>query len=105
MNYSVRVSPWGEDSVINTCYTVVIGAELNPDLLEFLLRANSNMQFGGFSLDTDGNILFEHSIVGSICDQNELEVSVLAVLEVADDYDDKIVERWGGKRGLDIPPQ
>ncbi len=61
------------------------------------------MQFGGFSLDADGNILFEHSIVGSTCDLNGLEESVLAVLKVADDYDDKIVPRWGGKRGLDIP--
>lgn len=101
----VRVYPWGEDSIINTSSTVVIGAELRPDLLEFLLRTNAKMQFGGFSLDAEGNILFEHSIVGSTCDQNELEESVLAVLEVADDYDDKIVAGWGGKRGLDIPPQ
>ena len=101
----VRIYPWGKDSIINTHSTVVIGAELKSDLLEFLLRANSNMQFGGFALDGDGNILFQHSIVGSTCDPNELEESVLAVLEVADDYDDKIVELWGGKRGLDIPPQ
>ncbi|MEM1171811.1 MAG: YbjN domain-containing protein [Cyanobacteria bacterium P01_H01_bin.35] len=101
----VRIYPWGEDSIINTRSTVVIGAELKSDLLEFLLRANSDMQFGGFSLDANGNILFQHSIVGSTCDPNELEESALAVLEVADNYDDKIVERWGGKRGLDIPPQ
>ena len=56
----VRVSPWGEDSIINTCSTVVIGAELKSDLLEFLLRSNSNMQFGGFSLDTDGTVSYTH---------------------------------------------
>ncbi|MGB3513367.1 MAG: YbjN domain-containing protein [Microcoleaceae cyanobacterium] len=101
----VRVYPWGNDSIINTCSTVVIEAELKPDLLEFLLRSNAKVQFGGFSLDTEGNILFEHSIVGSTCDQNEFEESALAVLEVADDYDDRIFELWGGKLGLNILPQ
>lgn len=43
--------------------------------------------------------------MGSTCNPNQLEESVLAVLEVADDYDDKIVEGWGGKQGLDIPLQ
>jgi len=52
-------------------------------------------------IDENGDIVFEHTIVGSTCDKKELESSVAAVLEVSDDYDDKIVERWGGKRALD----
>jgi hypothetical protein len=39
--------------------------------------------------------------VGSTCNQKELETSVRAVLEIADRYDDEIVERWGGQRALD----
>jgi hypothetical protein len=59
------------------------------------------MIFGAFGLDVNGDIIFEHSIVGSTCDKKELESSVRAVLEIADKYDDKIVAEWGGMRALD----
>jgi hypothetical protein len=42
--------------------------------------------------------------VGSTIDKKELEASVIAVLEIADKYDDEIVKRWGGKRALDKTP-
>ncbi|MEB3885820.1 YbjN domain-containing protein [Lyngbya sp. CCY1209] len=98
----VFVFPWGkDDAIINTRSYVVTGTELTPDLMRFLLRENSNMRFGAFGIDEQGDVLFEHTIVGSTCDKVELEASVNAVLEIADDYDDKIVERWGGMRALD----
>jgi hypothetical protein len=98
----VLILPWGEaDSVINTRAYVVTEAELTADLMRFLLEQNSNMIFGAFGIDSKGDILFEHSIVGSTCDKKELESSVNAVLEVSDEYDDQLVERWGGKRALD----
>lgn len=96
------VFPWGEDdAVICTRAYVVTGVELTPDLMHFLLRENADMRFGAFGVDKDGDILFEHSIVGSTADKNELKASVMAVLMTADHYDDQIVSRWGGKRALD----
>jgi hypothetical protein len=59
------------------------------------------MRFGAFGVDKDGDIIFEHTIVGSTIDKEELKSSVKAVLSVADHYDDDIVSRWGGKRALD----
>ncbi|MEE3715678.1 YbjN domain-containing protein [Tumidithrix elongata RA019] len=98
----VLVFPWNEDdAVINTRSYVVTGAEIKPDLMRFLLDENASMIFGGFGIDPNGDIVFEHSIVGSTCDRKELESSVKAVLEIADEYDDAIVEKWGGKRALD----
>lgn len=98
----VLVYPWGEDdAIINTRSYVVTEAELTPDLLRFLLQENIGMRFGAFGIDEAGDILFEHTIVGSTCDKKELESSVKAVLEVADEYDDYIVDKWGGKRALD----
>jgi len=55
-------------------------------------------------LNEAGDVLFQHTIVGSTCDPAELEASVREVLEIADDYDDKIVSRWGGQRELDRAP-
>lgn len=100
----VEVVPWSSnDAMIRTWSYVVTGAELNIDLLHFLLRQNTVMNFGAFGVDDEGNIRFEHTIVGSTCDMKELQTSVRAVLETADQYDDSIAVRWGGKRALDRP--
>jgi hypothetical protein len=96
------VFPWGEDdATICTRAYVVTGAELTPDLMRYLLRENADMRFGAFGVDDDGDILFEHTIVGSTCDKEELKASVMAVVMTADRYDDQIVARWGGQRALD----
>ena len=100
----IRILPWDEDTVINVRSTVVSGADLTPDLLNFLLRQNDQLLFGAFSISSDDNVLFEHTIVGSTCDVEELQASVFAVLDVADKYDDQIVARWGGERALDRMP-
>lgn len=98
----VLIYPWGDDdATVNTRSYVVTDVNLTPDLMQFLLQENFSMQFGAFGIDPDSSIVFEHTIVGSTCDKKELESSVKAVLEVSDQYDDYIVEKWGGKRALD----
>lgn len=98
----VGVIPWGnDDATINTRAYVVTGAEATPELMHFLLRETDNMRFGAFGLDSDDDVFFEHAIVGSTCDKPELKASVMAVVVTADQYDDKIVARWGGQRALD----
>ena len=49
-----------------------------------------------FAIDDEGDVIFEHTIVGSTCDQKEIESSVIHVARTA-----VIVERWGGERALD----
>lgn len=98
----VAVYPWGEDdATICTRSYVVTKVEVIPDLMHFLLRKNDDMRFGAFGLDGDNDIFFEHTIVGSTCDKEELRASVMAVLTTADKYDDEIVARWGGERAVD----
>lgn len=98
----VGVIPWGnDDATINTRAYVVTGAEATPELMHYLLRETDNMRFGAFGLDSDDDVFFEHAIVGSTCDKPELKASVMAVVVTADQYDDKIVARWGGQRALD----
>ncbi len=99
----VRVQPWKDDTIVNVSSNVVSGARVDLDLLKFLLHKNDELVFGAFSMNADGEIRFQHTIVGSTCDREELQASVEAVLEVADDYDDFIVEKWGGQRALDKP--
>jgi hypothetical protein len=99
---SVAVMPWGDDdAVVTTRSWVVTGVEMTQELLYFLLRENDTMRFGAFGLDTDNDVFFEHSIVGSTADKVELKASVMAVVMTADRYDDQISSRWGGTRAID----
>lgn len=99
---SVGVLPWGEDdATITTRCFVITGAEMTPELMHFLLRENDQMRFGAFGLDGVDDIFFEHTIVGSTCDKEELKSSILAVVYTSDQYDDQIMQRWGGQRATD----
>jgi len=96
------VYPWGnEEATITTRSYVVTEINITPDLMYYLLRENDRMRLGAFGIDTDNDIFFEHTIVGSACDIEELRTSVTAVIKTADDYDDVIREKWGGKRAVD----
>lgn len=98
----ITVWPWGNDDTTVTARSwVVRGADVNPDLMSFLLHENDKMRFGAFGLDSDNDIFFEHSIVGSSLNKNELKATVMAVITTSDNYDDQIRSKWGGQRGLD----
>ena len=98
----VWVWPWGDsDTVINVRSWVVTGAEMTVDLAKYLLRQNYDMRFGAFAIDDDNDIVFEHTIVGSHADKEELRASVLAVLGTADNLDDQITSRFGGQKSSD----
>lgn len=99
---STRVVPWhADETLITTRSYVVTDIHLTPELSYYLLRENNGIYFGRFAYDAENDIVFEHSLVGESCDRNELNHSVTTVIRIADNYDDEIVARWGGKRALD----
>lgn len=97
----VEVAAWGDDAMVRTWAYVVTGAELSAELMHYLLRQNAELPFGAFSLDEDGDIRFEHAIVGSTCDLKELRASAEAVMRTADEFDDAIRSRAGGERAVE----
>jgi hypothetical protein len=98
----VNVYPWKKDDAsITTRSYVVTGVEMTPELMEYLLTENGTLRFGAFGIDSEKDIFFEHTIVGSTCDKEELRASVMAVVMNTDDYDDKIVAKWGGQTARD----
>ena len=97
----VRVLPWRDEAVVCTRAYVVTDIEHSPELYQFLLRSNADFVFGAFGIDEDGDITFEHTILATHMDPDELKDSVMAVLWTADHYDDQIVEQFGGLRALD----
>lgn len=97
----VEVLPWQDDAAIVARSYVVTEVDLSAGLMKYLLEENDRLLFGCFGIDADGDIFLQHSIVGSGCDRREFETTVQAVLSLADDYDDAIVARWGGRRAVD----
>jgi hypothetical protein len=82
---------------IRSTSPVTVGTPITPELLEFLLKENSSFVFGGFGLGPNGEVVYSHAIMASSVDAVELGASVSAVVNMADKYDDQIVQRWGGK--------
>jgi hypothetical protein len=100
---NVIVEKWGDDdAVVATRAYVVSGADVNADVTHYLLQENNKMRFGAFGMDEKDNIFFQHTIVGSTCDKEELMASVMAVVTTADRYDDEIKSRAGGQSALDM---
>jgi hypothetical protein len=99
---SALVVPWGEtEAMINVRSYVVTDVSLTPDLMYYLLQSNANFAIGAFGIGSENCVVFEHTIVGSTCDKEELRTSFQAVITVADEEDDFIVSRWGGMRAID----
>jgi hypothetical protein len=100
---AITVHPWGaHDAAITVRSHVVFGATVDQELCTFLLHENTRRRFGAFALTGDGDVVFEHDLLGSTCVPVTLKTAVMSVLKTADDYDDQIKERWGGQRAVDV---
>ena len=97
----IAVEPYGpeEASVVVMAYCVQ-GVELEEDLLLGLLEINHVHPFATFSL-VERDIFVHHSIFGRCLDRRNLLGGIAAVATTSDDYDDRIVARYGGQTALD----
>jgi hypothetical protein len=99
----IVIRPWYDnDSVVDIFSYVVEGANITPEITNFLLRKNATLHFGSFGLTFDNTIMFSHSLAGKNLDFNELKASLKMVAAISDFYDDEIVKIAGGKRGIDL---
>ena len=74
--------------------------ELDEELMAGLLELNHQMACGHFSV-VGNDIFFAHSLFGRSLDPRDLLRAITAVATVADDYDDRIVARYGGQTALE----
>lgn len=91
-------------AVVRVVAQVVSSVKPEPSLLRQLLILNGKLRFGAFAYSPDGDlILFTHSILGGAAmDPHELLATVHDVALIADEYDDRIVARYGGRRMQDV---
>lgn len=91
-------------ALVRVVAQVVAGVTPEPSLFRQLLILNGQLRFGAFAYIPDGNlIMFGHSIMGGqAMDTRELVATVHDIALVADEYDDRIVARYGGARMQDV---
>jgi hypothetical protein len=91
-------------ALVRVVAQVVAGVRAEPSLFRQLLILNGQLRFGAFAYIPDGDlIMFGHSILGGeTMDDKELVATVHDIALVADEYDDRIVARYGGARMQDV---
>jgi len=97
----ISVEAYGpKEAVVNIMSYCVQGAAVDEELLRGLLQLNHSLPFGSFSL-VDDDIYFSHAIFGRDLEARNLLGAIAAVADVADEYDDRIVARYGGTTALE----
>jgi hypothetical protein len=101
----INVVPWGRDkAMVRATAQLVKGCRMDGELATQLLELNSHLRFGAFAWESQDNIvLFTHTILGgTTLDPDELIATLSDVALIADEYDDKLMQKYGGQRMLDL---
>ncbi len=97
----LSVEPYGpEETTVEVTSYCVQGVRLQEDLLLGLLELNHEQPVGAFSL-VGTDIFFSQSLFGRALGRKNLLGTIAAVANVSDEYDDRIVEKYGGQTALD----
>ncbi len=101
----VAIVPWGKEKACVRCTAQLVkGITVEGKLALQLLELNSFLRFGAFAWDPQQEtVLFVHSILGgATLDSDELLATLRDVALIADEYDDKLMAKYGGQRMLDL---
>ena len=97
----ISVEPYGQEEAVVTIMSYCVqDVEMDEDLLIGLLELNHQLLCGSFSV-VGNDIFFAHSLFGSSLEPRDLLRAITSVATLADDYDDRIVARYGGQTALE----
>ena len=101
----ISVVPWGDNKAMVRCTSQLVkGVDVDGPLAKQLLELNGHLRFGAFAWDPDEHtVLFTHTILGgTTLDPEELMATLRDVALIADEYDDKLMKKYGGQRMIDL---
>ena len=102
------VPTWIESgaTIIRVFAITNLGVKVTPELTQWLLEKNLEFVFGGFALDAkEGAVWFNHNMLGDFAHPEQLEATLAAVAQTADQYDDEIKKRFGGRLYVETPDE
>lgn len=109
----IRVIDWGKTGdgeprtlvrIVSPLLRSVVPA---PALFEYLAREAPKLWFGSIAVWEDEkdqgklSLTLSHTLLGDFLDEEELSTAMYGVLNSADELDDKMQQRFGGKRWTD----
>ncbi len=98
----VVVSLFSDQPVVNIrCYVVRDIESDDPALGHHLARLNSEQLFGAFSLDQDGDVCYDYTLLGTSVTREALQVAITVIAHTAQVYGPKIISTWGGVSSLE----
>jgi len=99
---SCREWPDNDRRLVHLAAPVLQGCTASPELFEHIATRADDYLFGHLSADReqDGtiNVWFTHTLLGDYLDPEELEYAVGGVGGTADQLDDELKARFGGRR-------
>ena len=101
----INVVPWGENKAMVRCTSQLVkGVDVDGGLAKQLLELNAHLRFGAFAFEkSEQTVLFSHTILGgTTLDPEELMATLADVALIADEYDDKLMQKYGGQRMIDL---
>jgi hypothetical protein len=101
----INVVPWGPNKAMVRCTAQLVkGVDVDGGLAQQLLELNAHLRFGAFAWEKlDKTVLFTHTILGgTTLDPEELMATLRDVALIADEYDDKLMNKYGGQRMIDL---
>jgi len=97
----ISIDPYEEDdAVIEVLAFCVQGVEPSFEMTRELLRINSEVPLGAFSL-VGKDIFYSHSFLGRRMPPEQFIASLASVASISDEYDEKLIARYGGETALD----
>jgi hypothetical protein len=97
----ISIRPYEEDNaVVEVVAFCVQDVEPSFELTRELLVLNSAVPLGAFSL-IERDIFYSHAFLGRRLEADQLLASLNSVATIADEYDEKLVARYGGQTALD----
>ena len=98
----IAVEPYSDtdEVMIMVMAYCVQQVETDEELLRELLELNHSLPFGSFSL-VGNDIFFHHALFGRSLERPALLNALQAVATISDDHDDRIADKYGGRRALD----
>jgi T3SS (YopN, CesT) and YbjN peptide-binding chaperone 1 len=97
----ISIEPYQEDdAIVEILAFVVQDVEPSFDLMRELLHLNSEVSLGAFSV-VGRDVFYSHSFLGRRLQAEQLIASLEIVATIADEYDEQIVQKYGGTTALD----
>ncbi len=93
-----------EQALVRFLAQLVKGVEMTPELAYSLLAMNTQLDFGAFGYSEGAKLILLTNTVlgGATLDPDEITATLKSLVSVADEYDDKIIEAYGGQRMTDL---